>query len=263
MKREGEPNWYEIYVKQEPNRDWNERFKSVEKDARITLSDEVRKRIIEACHSYHDDVGGGPHLSSKQVARAAASIERKFTRALIALQSCSGDVANLIYYDVIPASMLSPSDFREMTKSMDALVKRLRQSKRIAARGRRSDVRVDFLLVELRRCYEATGRHVAFRKNKEGRRVSGPYPDYLRAIRRHVFQGKVLHSDEAFIDRARKAKFFNRDEEGRRLRSKFRLLLKASDFWAGPARTEQMLEREIEAIEALPRLLSQLIRQQF
>jgi hypothetical protein len=133
-------------MKQEPNRDWDEIFKSVEKDAGITLNEKIRKRIIEAYHSYHCDhhVFGELHLSSKQFARAVASIERKVTRSLIALQSCSGDVHDFLYSDAIPASM-SSSDFHVMTKSMDALVKRLRQSKRIAARGRRPDDRVDLL----------------------------------------------------------------------------------------------------------------------
>jgi hypothetical protein len=182
---------------------------------------------------------------------------------LIALQSCSGDVANFLYGYAIPASMSSSGDFHAMTKSMDALVKTLRQLKRIAPRGRRSDDQVDLLLLELQRCYEATGGHVAFRNNKEGRRVSGPYPDYLRAIRRHVFQGKVLQSDEAFIDRARKTRSFSRGEHVRLVCSKLRPRFRAMIFWAGPEWTEQFLEREIEAIEAPPRLLSRVIRQQF
>jgi hypothetical protein len=234
MKQEGEPNW-------------DAAFKSIEKDAGIKLSDEVRKRIIENYQCYFDDYGR-PHLSSKQVARAVASIERKVTRSLIALESCSGDVADFLYFDAIPASM-SSSDFHVMKKSMDALVKTLRQSKRIAARGRRSDDRADLLLADLRYCYEATGGHVAFGKNKEGRRVLGRFPNFLRAIRRHVFQKKVLQSDEAFIDRARKPRSFARDAGERRLRSR-RMLIKAMIFWAGPEWTEQFVEREIEAIEA-------------
>src|SRR6516162_5291699 len=107
MKREVEPNWDEV-------------FKSVEKDARLTLNDEIRKQIIEAYHSYFD-VNGGPRLSSKQIARARTSLERHATCFLIALQSCHGDMSNCIYSDDIPASM-SSSEFYVMTKSLNAFV---------------------------------------------------------------------------------------------------------------------------------------------
>jgi hypothetical protein len=127
---------------------------------------------------------------------------------------------------------MTASDFFVMTKSLDAFVKTLRHSKQIAARGRRPNQWVDGLIARLQSCYEATGGRIAFRKNSEGRRVLGQYPDFLRAMRRHVFQRKVLSSDEAFIDRARKARSF-RGEQVRRLRSKFRLAIKAMFFWAG------------------------------
>jgi hypothetical protein len=142
---------------------------------------------------------------------------------------------------------MSSSEFYVMTKSLNAFVERLRHSKQIAARGRRQDTKVDGLLIELRRCYEATGGCVAFRKNRERHRVLGPYPDFLRAIRLHVFQRKVLASDEAFIARARKSEFFIRRDK-RRLSSEVNLLVKNMIFWCGREGTKQILE----AMGALP-----------
>jgi hypothetical protein len=248
-------------MKQVASRDWDERFKLVEKDAQITLNDEIRKRLIEA-HQNYFRVDGGPRLSSKQKIRRAKLIERLATRLSIELESC-GDEMFDCYFDSEGRQYWPKSSdgYVELTRNLNAVVKLARSPGR-TARGRTPNIRADVLLYVLRRCYEATGGHVAFLDNKEGRRVSGPYPDYLRAIRRHVFQNKVLQSDEAFIDRARKARSFNRHEHVRLLCSKLRSRFKAMIFWAGPEWTKQFLEREIEAMEAPPRLLSRVLRQQ-
>jgi hypothetical protein len=162
------------------NRDWDSVFASVEKDAGITLNEEIRKRIIEAYHSYMD-VNGRPRVSSKQLARKRKSMER--------LRD---------WFD-------NSVDHVEVTRCLDALVKVIK-----IKRGRRPDEAIDGLLAELKRCYEAAGGHVTFRKNDVRQSVAGPYADFLRAIRCHVFQGKVLASDEAFIERARRAPSFIR-----------------------------------------------------
>jgi hypothetical protein len=197
-------------MKQETNRDWNEIFKSVEKDARITLSDEIRKRIIEAYH-YYFRVDEGPRLRSKQKTRKAKSIERLATRLSIELESCGDeyfDDEGRLYWPK------SSDGYVELTRSLDAVVKLARSQGR-TARGRTPNIRADVLLDVLRHYYKAAGGHIAFRKNSEGHRVLGPYPDFLRAIRLHVFQRKVLASDEAFISRARQPYFFIRRKEQR------------------------------------------------
>jgi hypothetical protein len=61
----------------------------------------------------------------------------------------------------------------------------------------------------------------------------------------------VLASDEAFIGRARKSKFFIRRDE-RRLSSEIRLKFKNMIFWCGREVTMQFLEQLIEAAEAHP-----------
>jgi hypothetical protein len=92
-----------------------------------------------------------------------------------------------------------------LTWMLDALVERLRRPRPKAARGPRQKKAVDELLIELQNCYEASGGRVAFGKNDVGRHVSGPYPDFLRAVRRHIFPGRSLsENDEALIERARK-----------------------------------------------------------
>jgi hypothetical protein len=172
------------------NRNWDSVFALVERDARITLNEETRKRIIEAYRLYFD-LRGGPRLSSKQTARAIASIERLATRLSILQDRSTGILLNALVEEI--------------------------GSRGRAKRGRPPDEAVDGPLAELKRCYEAAGGRVTFRKNDEGQRVAGPYPDFLRAIRHHVFQRKVLASDEAFIARARQPYLLMRREIKKRV----------------------------------------------
>jgi hypothetical protein len=153
----------------EPN--WNEKFKLVENDARIALSGELRTRIIKKYRWYFDID------EDKEVPRSLASIKRDAIRFL---RNDEDDALIRTAYEL----------------------KRAKCSRR-KPRGRPRNQKIIPLLTEFQACYEAAGGTVGFRRDNEGR-LAGPYADFLKAIRQHIFQGELLNSDQALIERAKK-----------------------------------------------------------